>query len=655
MNIRKYVFRRIIVVFCVISFVFVLLSSSFTVFLINEKIANDTSLNKFYLLGLIFAVVLLAAEIFIYNIFKIKLLKAEKNIEYACNKISVNPTGIKEIDMLLNKIENESKCIASKLREMNNLNGNIIGVFEIDKVKKQAFTNEAVLKIANISDFKKENNSFTFSAEKFDDIVKNIKKYVYHGEENLFLVDFENKKTWVKAFLLENENYILGFFSDETKRAEKNFVYIKNKDGINFENMFSKEVFLKRAEEKIKENPNLTGCFATIELDSLKTINDNYGYKIGDMYIQAVENAMVNGTENCIFGKKSGYEFLIYFCDDAPKEDMRNKIENWINLINMEKFVAPDDREYKFKITAGYCFFPDDADNIDRLVKYSSYALYEARTMFYGSIHAFSLKAYNRAAFIENKVKRFYDIIDNNLIDYVFQPIVKLSDASVFGYEALMRARDEVLKYPKEILEIAESENMQYIIEKRTAFNCLKIVSENKELFKSKRLFYNTVYNKMLSNEDVSKAMEMYADIGYCLIPEVTENNSFGQFFFKKCGSIKDNGDKIAIDNYTGKFVDVENLFKVKPDYIKIDSTLIRDISLKRDSQTFVNKLVREAKEKRVTTIAVGIETYNELKTVIRLGVDLGQGFYISRPKKSFLESINPDVIAEIENISNSL
>ncbi len=666
MSIRKYILKNIIVCLCIVSFLFVFFASFCMIFLTLMKF-TDLNLgflihiimldNKayFFLAAFLFAVLAFSAEFAAaYIITKLKFKNVEKSISsvYKKSDLFVKPTGINEIDLLLKKICSRPYRMRSTFFNENNLKGDILGVFEINKIRNQAIANKSAVKLLDIADFEENDDVYSFKADSIEAMIKNIKKFAYQNDNSLFFITFNDKMSYIKMFYSENETDIIGFFVDETKRAELIENYSQNKEKVSIENMLSKEDFLKQVEFHINENPDSIGCFAVIELDSLKIINDTYGYKVGDMYIHAVEKAMINQTLNCIFGKKSGYEFLIYFYDNSPNEDIRKKIENWINALNKEIFTAPDKREYKFKITAGYCLYPHDARNINELVKYSSYALYESRTMYYGSVHAFSLMAYNRAAYIENKLKRFYEIIDKNLLEYVFQPIVNLSDASVFGYEALMRTDCDDLKLPAEILEIAQSENMQYVIEKMTVFNCFEIVLKNKELFKDKRLFYNTIYNKILNNEDSKRINQLYSEVGYCLVPEVSESSA-DNYFYKKCASIKDNGDKIAIDNYTGIFADLKDIFKIKPDYIKIDSYLIRDINLKRDSQTFVSKLVKAAKENRVTTIAVGIETYAELKTLIRLGVNLGQGFYIARPNKEFIKKLNSDIENEIIDINN--
>lgn len=662
MNLGKYIFKNIVVWLSIISSLFVLISSCSIVFVSDKYIkAAETdmlALNKFYLIALGFALFSLVVEIFVlYRVVRLRFAKAEKTVVLACLKENVKlpKTGINEIDLLLAKLKAEAKGIAARFCEINGTDSKIIGVFEIDKAKKRALVNEAMLSVLDIDKAKKENGVFGFMAEDYDDFIKNIQKFAYPREDNLFLIDLKNKKTWLKAYVSENDSYAVGFFTDETDRMEKNFTDLQSKDGNSFTNMFSRETFIAKVEKEMRENPKAVGCFATIELDGLKIINDTYGHKIGDMYIQAAEKAMVSQAKGCIFGKKSGYEFLFFYYDYVSRNEIREKIENWISVLDNEKFIAPDKREYKFKITAGYCFFPEDGNNAEKLMRYSSYAIYEARTMFYGSVHAFSMEAYNRAAFIEKRVEKFHKIIENNLIEYVFQPIISLSNGSVFGYEALMRSKGSELKLPGEILEIAKSENMQYAIEKLTTYNCLEIVDKNRELFKNKRLFYNTIFSQMLTADEVERAMEKYSEIGYCLIPEIPEipENMEVSHFYKKCASIKDNGDKIAIDKFTGKFVDINDLFKIDPNYIKIDCSLVRDINLKRDSQTFVNKLVKYAKEKRITTIAVGVETYDELRALIKLEVDLAQGFYIARPKEELVRSISADVLNEIEEINS--
>ena len=87
---------------------------------------------------------------------------------------------------------------------------------------------------------------------------------------------------------------------------------------------------------------------------------------------------------------------------------------------------------------------------------------------------------------------------------------------------------------------------------------------------------------------------------------------------------------------------------------MKIDKSLILDIHLKKEKQSHVMKIVNYAKENNINVIAVGVETYDELLTILKLGIEFVQGYYISMPKSTFIteirESLKKEIMEIVEN-----
>lgn len=84
------------------------------------------------------------------------------------------------------------------------------------------------------------------------------------------------------------------------------------------------------------------------------------------------------------------------------------------------------------------------------------------------------------------------------------------------------------------------------------------------------------------------------------------------------------------------------------PEYIKIDRSLICDIQNDLKKQQLFASIVDFCHANHLMSLAEGVETLAEMKTVIRMGVDLIQGYYTSKPKPLFLDKISSDVVDEI-------
>lgn len=82
-----------------------------------------------------------------------------------------------------------------------------------------------------------------------------------------------------------------------------------------------------------------------------------------------------------------------------------------------------------------------------------------------------------------------------------------------------------------------------------------------------------------------------------------------------------------------------KNLIDLSPAYIKVDISIIRDIDKSQDKQQIVSNIVSYAHERNMQIIAEGMETAAELETVLALGVDLLQGYFLARRQRFQVKS----------------
>ncbi len=243
------------------------------------------------------------------------------------------------------------------------------------------------------------------------------------------------------------------------------------------------------------------------------------------------------------------------------------------------------------------------------------------------------------------------DIIDENRLNYALQPIVSVADGEIFGYEALMRADFGANISPETILDYATRKNRMYDIEKLTLFNAMKLYEDNLDILGNKRIFINSIPGYQLTAKDYLIFREKYGKYFDRMTLEVTEHTEFkGQelgVLLERCAS---DGFTLAIDDYGTGYSNTSSLLSYLPNYLKIDRLLVSDIHAESKKQHFVKSIVEFATANGVKTLAEGVETLAELKSVIELGVDFIQGFYTARPSLDITEDIDEEIKAEIIN-----
>ncbi|MBP2625303.1 MAG: diguanylate cyclase/phosphodiesterase with domain containing protein [Firmicutes bacterium] len=238
-------------------------------------------------------------------------------------------------------------------------------------------------------------------------------------------------------------------------------------------------------------------------------------------------------------------------------------------------------------------------------------------------------------------------ILKSKDIKAIFQPIVSLVDGEVFGYEALSRGpKGSLLERPDVLFPAAEQFNKVWELE----FLCRsKAFARANGLPKDKMLFVN-VDPKIINDPRFQKGVTLdmlahYQIDASNIIFEITEKNSIEDYksFRKVLDNYTSQGYKIAIDDTGSGYSGLKLLAETRPQFIKIDMDLVRNI----DKDAFKKGLMKAFYEFSVVAnmkmIAEGIETFDELNTLINIGIPYGQGYLLQRPAAQFLD-ISPGV-----------
>ncbi len=245
------------------------------------------------------------------------------------------------------------------------------------------------------------------------------------------------------------------------------------------------------------------------------------------------------------------------------------------------------------------------------------------------------------------------EIINKNDFRYAFQPIVEASSGEIYGYEALMRADYGGPVAPGVILKHAKAKSRLYDIEKATFYNVLSLVQEQKDQFENRKVFINSIPGYQLTDSDYGYLSKNYRDVLQRTTVEITEETEMideelevlvERSFRDGCG--------IAIDDYGTGYSNTSSLLRCVPNCIKIDRLLISGIYEETKKQHFVKSIIEFAHDNGILVLAEGVENSAELRTVIEMGVDLIQGFYIARPSFSIPDEIDSNIRNEILNMN---
>lgn len=243
---------------------------------------------------------------------------------------------------------------------------------------------------------------------------------------------------------------------------------------------------------------------------------------------------------------------------------------------------------------------------------------------------------------ISNNSLELEKIIANEDIRIVFQPIVSLIDSQILGYEALSRGpAGSPLERPDMLFKTAEKNNLTWELE----YLCrIKAMEKASPMLKDKKLFLNVdpkvIYDEKFRRGTTKELTSRFHINPVNIIFEITERTSIEDYksFREVIQNYIEQGYKIAIDDTGAGYSGLRMLAEIHPQYIKIDMDLIRNIDKKIINQILLRTLRDFAQATNMYMIAEGIETTEELVTLIDLGVHYGQGYLISRPMPEFME-----------------
>lgn len=240
-------------------------------------------------------------------------------------------------------------------------------------------------------------------------------------------------------------------------------------------------------------------------------------------------------------------------------------------------------------------------------------------------------------------------ILDENLLTYHFQPIVRVRDGEIYSYEALMRATTERRISPLDIISHATALDRLADVERATFLNVLGILQKNQDAFGGRRLFINSIPGCTISDQDMDQVRNMISANPGTVVVELTEQAEIEETaiaHLKK--ELRLLGAGIAVDDYGTGYSNISNLLRYMPDVVKIDRSLLSEIQNSTQKQHFVRDAIEFCHSNNILALAEGVETSEELHEVIRLGADLIQGYYTARPAAEIRASIDGNIKDEI-------
>ena len=221
-----------------------------------------------------------------------------------------------------------------------------------------------------------------------------------------------------------------------------------------------------------------------------------------------------------------------------------------------------------------------------------------------------------------------------------YQPIVRISTRTIYGYEALVRTREPTIPHAGALFDAAERLGRIPDLSRRIRHFAPIPIAEARD---RGQLFLNLHVLDLLDDSlyDPTTALAGIADR---VTLEITERAALDDIrdARSRIGRLRAMGFRIAVDDLGAGYAGLDSFAHLEPDVVKLDMGLVRDIHLSPTKQKLVRSMVSLCADMGLDVVAEGVENLAEYETVLTLGCDLIQGFFLGRPGAPFVEPVLP-------------
>lgn len=389
-----------------------------------------------------------------------------------------------------------------------------------------------------------------------------------------------------------------------------------------------------------------------LSIENLNGIRDAYGYQAADTMVQKFANLLTSsmGTHDICARQSSEVFFIAGLLNgDDPVDEVPLRLQQ-----NLDAFNANSAAGYGLTVCSATLSAPFDSEDVVQGLP--AEADFQRKLNRENNRMTFARRVRPEdEAFDEDERNYVAHMLDENLFTYHFQPIVEASTGVIIAYEALMRSGTDRAITPYAILQHAKALGRLREVERLTITNLLAYLRTHTRYFRKKKLFINSIPSCILSTEEFAALKEQYGDLMDQITIEFTEQSEASTEQLRTLLNLReDMGFYLAIDDYGTGYSNISNLLTLMPNYIKIDRSLISNIHEDRRKKHFAQNIIDYAHDNEFKVLAEGVEQTEELKTVIRMGVDLIQGFYTGRPEPKPVATIGEELMGEISEVYQS-
>jgi len=466
----------------------------------------------------------------------------------------------------------------------------------------------------------------------------------YHGEwqmkqrdGNLFWCDVSAKA------ISENidEDGTIWLFEDVTqrKRSEEELRRLANYDTLT--DLPNRSLFQDRLLQAMGRARRLNKSIALIyiDLDRFKKINDSFGHSAGDDLLKIVSKRLcecVRGSDTV--SRLGGDEFTIILPEIQSMTDA-GKVSEKI-IFTLDEPFKLNDQEVTISPSIGISLFPDDASDMDSLLRNADAAMYHAKSSGRNNYQYYTQEMNAEARHRLDVEGRLRKAIDNGDFLLYYQPQIDVESLTVTGYEALIRWEDgkNGLVSPNEFVPLLEDTGLIVPVGEWILFQSCSDIEKIHEVnndFQS--ISVNLSARQFIDNTLVSRMENVLQKTGVSskhLVIEITETIMMTETerSMQILNELSELGLKLSLDDFGTGYSSLAYLKRFPIDVIKIDQSFVRDLHDNPSDAAICEAIIAIARRLGLKVVAEGVETQQQFDFMRERNCHSIQGYFFGRP-----------------------
>ncbi|MGM9486116.1 bifunctional diguanylate cyclase/phosphodiesterase [Ideonella sp. YS5] len=424
----------------------------------------------------------------------------------------------------------------------------------------------------------------------------------------------------------------------QRRQAEQALRHVANHDALT--GLASRALLHDRLTQATQRAGQLGTRVAVLfmDLDRFKHVNDSLGHSAGDALLRVCGQRLRECVrESDTVARFGGDEFVVLLEGLSGAADVVAPLSKVLNRIGMP--VEINGREITPSASVGVSMYPDDGQDVEALLMHADEAMYRAKEKGAGSYEFHSTQGHSQGQqrlVLESSLHR---ALEREELYLVYQPKMELRTGRITGVEALMRWHHPTLGMvsPAQFIPIAEDSGLietmgQWALEVACR-DARRWQDEGHPVQVSVNLSPRQL-NRPALVEEVQQVLAAQALDARWLELEITESGVMRNpaRAAAQLRELRELGVSLAIDDFGTGYSSLSYLQRFPLSTLKIDRSFIKDLPGDDDAAALTSGIIGLAQRLRMTVVAEGVETVEQLGFLRASHCDQIQGFFLSKP-----------------------